>query len=763
MSDESSQEELRETLARLIRQQETLQREVQALRQEVHQLKNGAPHPVAPVTGPRPGSAPTLQKDQPTAVLPQRVPLAASVKDLTTADPPPSDAFADKTWQFSLKNLESFVGGNLINKIGILILVIGVGIGAKYAIDQELISPWGRIGLSYAVGAGLLGAAFWLKSRYLAFSAVLLSGAMAILYFVTYFAFDYYHLMPQGVAFGLMVLFTGFTVGAALRYDQQIIAHLGLVGAYGVPFLLSDGSGRVVVLFVYMTILNLGVLALSLKTYWKLLYYAAFLLTWLVFAGWVETRYTPADFALAFGFLTLFYLLFYLTFLGYKLLRNEPFQKDDVLLLMLNSFVFYGLGYQLLDVPAYTQGLGLFTLANAAVHAVVSGLLYRRRGADTHLFYLVTGLGLVFAAIAVPVQFDGHWVTLLWAAEAALLAWIGLKRGVTFYAKLAYPLYFFTFGSLVYDWLTYLGRDLMPFLNLRFMTSLWVLTSFGAITALVRSAKTPTTGRTWLPYALGGMALVVAYLAFEIELTTGLNRWLPSVAVYAPDYLVYEHLHDFWIFNYTLLFVAVCVGLNRRYLTSEPLRVVTVGAGFLLLVGVVIAAWPAWEQLRVALTELPDGERWRPWYFLTRYTLLLLVVGLLVLLRSATRVPLGRVSWRPAFEVLLHLSVLAALSSELVQWMSLAGFAGPRRLGLSVLWGTYALGLSVLGIRQRRKLLRIGAIVLFAITLLKLFLYDLSRASTLGKTLVLVVLGVLMLMVSFLYNKYRHVITEEKP
>ena len=75
---------------------------------------------------------------------------------------------------------------NLINKIGIIVLIIGVGIGAKYAIDNELISPLTRIILGYLVGAGLLGFAIRLQKKYENFSAVLLSGSMAIFYFITY-------------------------------------------------------------------------------------------------------------------------------------------------------------------------------------------------------------------------------------------------------------------------------------------------------------------------------------------------------------------------------------------------------------------------------------------------------------------------------------------------------------------------------------------------------------------------------------------------
>jgi uncharacterized membrane protein len=146
-------------------------------------------------------------------------------------------------------DLEKFIGENLINKIGIAITVIGVAVGAKYAIDHQLISPLARIILGYLFGIGLLGFAIKLKKKYENFSAVLLGGSMAIMYFITYTAYSFYGLIPQLLAFALMVIFTAFTVVAAISYNRQVIAHIGMVGAYAVPFLLSDGSGIVAVLF----------------------------------------------------------------------------------------------------------------------------------------------------------------------------------------------------------------------------------------------------------------------------------------------------------------------------------------------------------------------------------------------------------------------------------------------------------------------------------------------------------------------------------
>ena len=61
------------------------------------------------------------------------------------------------------RDLEKFIGENLISKIGICILILGVGIGLKYSIDHNLISPLLRFILGYILGIGLLGIGIKLK------------------------------------------------------------------------------------------------------------------------------------------------------------------------------------------------------------------------------------------------------------------------------------------------------------------------------------------------------------------------------------------------------------------------------------------------------------------------------------------------------------------------------------------------------------------------------------------------------------------------
>ena len=110
---------------------------------------------------------------------------------------------------------------------------------------------------------------------------------------------------------------------------------------------------------------------------------------------------------------------------------------------------------------------------------------------------------------------------------------------------------------------------------------------------------------------------------------------------------------------------------------------------------------------------------------------------------------------------MIHISILNFLSNELVTWMDLAGYQDVFKLGLSILWSVYSFLLVGFGIFQKKKHLRIFALVLFGITLAKLFLYDISNLSTISKTIVLIILGLLLLIISFLYNKFKDKIGDE--
>ncbi|TPN85362.1 DUF2339 domain-containing protein [Aquimarina algicola] len=780
-----------EKLEVLSKKQESFSIEIQNLKEEIFQLKKITDHQeivqeeekleTKPVEEVKPIPKPISQKEEPVTVEP------ATEKQISTATP--SQSKTSKVRPPKRKsNLEKFIGENLISKIGVIIIIIGVAIGAKYSIENDLISPLTRIILGYVTGIALLIIGMRLKKKYKNFSAVLVSGAMTIMYFITFLAYNLYELIPQTFTFVLMVVFTAFTVLAAINYNKQVIAHIGLVGAYAVPFLLSDGSGRVEILFGYMAIINIGILAIAVTKYWKSLYFSSFILTWIIFLSWFGVDYDQEKhFALSLIFVSVFFFIFYLVFLVYKLRKKETFGTLDVILQLSNSFIFYGLGFGILsDHEIGKELLGLFTLINAIIHFTVSTIVYKLKLADRNLFYFAAGMVLVFITIAFPVQLDGNWVTLLWAGEGALLFWIGRSKKVRIYEVLSYPLWALAFFSLTHDW--YMGyyryvastpeTRLIPVFNIYMLTSVLSIVAFGVTYYINRKFKDrfPWPKQMWfhtlLTISLGILVTGTTYIAFWLEID---NYWdqvrIDIREMYSgTDYDYYRYTSSannsagIWLINYTLLFMSIFSFVNIKKIKNDILAYVTFGLLLLSVFSFLTTGLYLLSELRETylLPSNPEGTV----SFMSNIGIRYISFGFMALILYTFYVYtrqsfLGR-TFKIFFSITLHFTLLWILSSELIHWLDFSGYTETYKLGLSILWGVYCLFLIILGIWKKKKYLRILAIVWFSITLLKLFFYDISHLNTISKTIVFLSLGVLLLVISFLYNKYKHVISDEK-
>ena len=648
-----------------------------------------------------------------------------------------------------------------------------------------------RIVLGYLVGLGLLGIGVKLKQNYHNYSAVLVSGAISILYFITYFAYNLYKLVPQSVAFLLMVAFTAYAVLTAIQYNRQIIAHIGMVGAYAVPFLLGDRSGNITTLFSYIALINVGILIISVEKYWKPVYYVSFILSWLIYFSWYSQKFQPSeDLGLALTFLSVFFVIFYTVFLAYKLHRSERFEINDVFLLLANSFIFYGIGYSILkNNESGEQLLGLFTLLNAMIHFGVCIIFNSHKLADKNLFYLIAGLVLVFITIAIPVQLNGSWVTLLWSCEAALLFWIGRKKGIQFYEFIAFALIILTFYSIISDWTTvydsYIAGKpetrIFPVFNVNFLTSVIVMASFGFINILNFDQKYPkaiTTSEEFksiISILIPASLLIVIYYSFRIEIETYWNQlYADSLKVIGPlkdaplgscqdaDLLKFQSV---WIINYSLLMSSLLIFVNVKKLKSADLGIATLVLSTIFIAIFLIQGLADLSHLRESYIGQTLSEYYhRTWFNIGIRYISYLFVGLALYSiyaglkkdfaqRTAGGLKIG-------FDFLLHITLLWIVSSELNSWMELMKAPSSSKLGLTILWGLYSLVLIVLGIWKKKKHMRIGAIVLFGVTLYKLFFFDMKDLDTIDKTIVFLSLGILLLVISFLYNKYKYFISD---
>lgn len=207
-------------------------------------------------------------------------------------------------------DLEKFIGENLLSKIAISILVIGIAF-VKYAIDKDWINEGGRVGIGILTGAILMGFAHKLHTKFKPFSSVLVAGAVAVFYFTIAIGFHEYKLFSQTTAFVIMFVITAFSVFVSIGYDRSELAALALTGGFAVPLMLSTGEGNYKVLFTYILILDLGMLVLAYIKKWNIINILSYVYTVILFTAWLGTKVVGkenAPFAGAFLFANVFYL-----------------------------------------------------------------------------------------------------------------------------------------------------------------------------------------------------------------------------------------------------------------------------------------------------------------------------------------------------------------------------------------------------------------------------------------------------------------------
>ena len=684
-------------------------------------------------------------------------------------------------------DLEKIIGESWINKIGILIVIIGVAIGAKYSIENELISPLTRIILGYLMGIGLLGFGIKLKPKFEGYSAVLVSGAISIFYFITYFAYSFYDLIPQALAFVMMLIFTAFGVFTAIKYKRVVIAHIGLIGAYAVPFLLSSGSGRVDILFSYMLIINLGILFISIKKDWKTLHYSAFFFTWLIYGSWFADKSFYSSLqgyeALGIGFATAFFLIFYGVSLFNNIISKEKLDKINIILILLNSFIYFGFGYGIFNSNTKLDTyLGLFTLFNAVIHFVVLFFIKSKKLADSTLFYSTLGMVFTFITIAIPIQLDGSWVTLLWIAQGTILFWIGKTKNIPIYEKISLPILGLSFLSLLEDWSFYRyanNGDIRAFWNINFLTGILAILGYGFVVYLSRKHAETEENQKFSPFNaiksfyLPALLVFTAYLTFRNEIAYYFNYWLENSSLKGKeiseidDYSLYNYdinvFKNIYLIAYSLVFFGGLALLNFHKFKNKVLGISAIVIGLLTLLSAQTFGLEELGELRYAYINGGSNKYFDVNfnYILVRYLLWGSVAFALWAIFKNTKSIIENTKLHIFLEMVIHISILNFLSNELVTWMDIAGYQDIFKLGLSILWSVYSLLLVSLGIYKKKKYLRISALVLFGVTLAKLFLYDISNLSTISKTVVLIVLGLLLLIISFLYNKFKDKISDE--
>lgn len=327
-------------------------------------------------------------------------------------------------------SLETRIGGQWLNRIGIVAVLVGLSYFLKLAIENDWIGPGTRVAIGLAAGIGLILWSERFRARaFLAFAYSLKAIGIGALYLSLWAAFQFYHLVSLAVAFFAMILVTASAAAMSLAQNSELLAAFALVGGFLTPVLVSTNQNHEVVLLAYVALLDLGTLWMVAVRGWQRLLLASFGGTALLFAAWASSYYTEPQLATTLAFASVFFLLYAAApFLGRKS-DLEQYPNVLVALVVLNASCYFAASYLMMYEHCRLE-LAWLTVAVAALFFVLNRALQRREGSAHPLFgplYLAMGVG--FLTIAIPLKLESYWNTLGWVVEGGALFWAAHRSG----------------------------------------------------------------------------------------------------------------------------------------------------------------------------------------------------------------------------------------------------------------------------------------------------------------------------------------------
>ncbi len=700
---------------RVLKRLEHLERQIAELAQRVERIEQqaGASKPAEPQPPAAPETAPELRDviaAQPVIPPPPIVPplpeqTAARVTPEPSEPPPPTEPIppvapaAEQADTGINAYWEQMVGGKGALWLGSIATFFALAFFLAYT--WQFLGNTAKLALGFAAGAVLLAFGEYSRRRVERWFSEGISGAgISVLYLSIWAGAQRYHLLSFEASFALMAATVFLGVMLALRYDAMSLSVLATIGGFLTPVLLRLEGGAPVSpypLLTYVTVLNTGILAVSLYRQWRTLVWLSFFATILLLLGWAEGSYHERFRWSVFGFVTLNFLLFLACACFRSLIQRASTQAEELLLVFADTSVYAWAGYALIG-NALGKYPAAFALALFALFGGLSLLVHQRAPQNRSLQDSLAGIALFFLTISVPMQWKQDWLVVGWSVQAAVLVTLGLRWRSPLLLRAGQIVWVITLLAIAMVVPMAEARRHLLFLNERGLPLLAAVMATAWIA--LESRRTTGTQDELAPWysalaTLGGAWLLAQETSLAVQWQSSrFGQAWQAVAIYSVAsvwavYALFLHrlgakVNDLWVRLCALFIATLAAVLPVWAIASAPVEVWTPFWNMrwfsTLLVGILLAvlAWMvAREQERAA------SEEAQAFGYIT------VLVSILMFTALSAEVYLGFREWRMSFDA--QLWAIAAWFALVALWSLL----GALFVTLGVAWNL--LGMRVLG------------------------------------------------------------------
>ncbi len=651
---------------------------------------------------------------------------------------------------------EERIGTKWILIAGVIAVFVGVGFFLKYAYDNEWIGPLGRV-VIVAIG-GLVALVIGEVTRRRGYGIVakgVTALGFAILYAAVFSARAYYELIEVTPAFILAILVTVAAMLCAVGLNELLIAFLSLLGGFLTPVIVSTGENRPMALFSYTLMLGVGAMLCAYYRKWRAVNLLAFVGTFALYTGWFEKFYRPEmvkgaegvieQMPIALGWLGAFFGAYLVLPMLYELVKKVKAYKEDVLLVLANAAVVFYYLWTIL-FKEYRVELAFCALGLCAAHLVMMAVVIRRCKEDVNLRLALLVIGLFFLTIAVPLYLKMYAVAMAWAVEGVILMVIGLRYRSIWTQVGGCVALLLSFGQLLEQLPMHTGAfDLV--LNPAFGTWCFVAGALLVCYLVYRMNSTlAEDSRRLIAGILYGATLLLLMVAVTMEWKSHCDYNLVNIVASPDNYFLKGMVTIFTVF----LLLSVLSPICPRGIVCKILAVILAGVGSVFTMVVFT------EFYKSSFVIFANVEFGRVLIFVAA----LFVAGLL-LSKERREGEYGR-KFATAF-VLAGIFVLWVLlteeiylyyrycrdrfvEEELLNWRFLS------HMYISIMWAVYGAVLMTVGFWRKSRMLRYIALGLFALLLVKVFIWDTRTVKSVYRIAAFLATGVTLVGVSYLYQ-----------
>ena len=699
------------------------------------------------------GPEPKLPEKKPTAPEPPPIPKPA--KPQPPVSPPDIAAIRQAVGPKKAElSLEQRIGTHWILIAGVVTVFVAVAFFLKYAYDNNLIGPFGRVMIAAFTGLiALIIGEVTRRREYGIIAKIVTALGFAILYAAIFSAYYFYQLIDSTPAFIIAILLTATTMLYAVSLNEILIAFIAMLGGFASPIILSTGENLAMQLFTYTVILGVGAMLCGFYRKWRAINALAFTGTFLLYIGWFEKFYRPemksdvpipGQMYIALSWLGVFFAVYLILPILYELFRKVKAKKEDVILVLANAFVTFCYLWTILFTH-HRHALAFAALGLCAAHLLIMSAVINRCKDDFNLRLVLLVIGLFFLTIAIPLYLKMYAIALAWAAEGVILALIGLKYKSPWTQLAAVIALLLSLGQLLHHQPIHTAAFTLA-RNPAFGT--WLFVAAAVILCHILYRRSTGTGTEW-----HGLAAQFYYAAGALILMAAcIMEWYAHC-----DYNTLENFHEtFFLRGLMLISSVFVIVLVIRPLAPKG-RLNKVLALFL---GVFAAAF--------ILVAFPEAQENSAFIIFANTNFALAVVFIASLLLGAHLITAaGDETDNRPFAITLGLLAVFTLwiliteqiwlywycrnscDHPLENWQFLA------HMYISISWAIYAMVLMIIGFWQNSKTLRYIALGIFAILLAKVFIIDTSTVENVYRIAAFAATGVTLVGVSYLYQYLR--------